>query len=497
LTGIRVTYSGLISFAVSLLSVLTGVIFTLVVTRQLTQDEFGAWGLIGSMTGYVLIFGPITTYWVTREIARGEKSGKTSLITTGFFGTGAIIIYLIISTLFETQVEIELSILLFAAITIPIEYVRSSLQSITLGYKPQIRSYGLLTFELVKIPIGFILIYFLEMGLVGAILTIAVASTTETILLAIKTREKLKGQFNKTYFKKWSKLFWIPTYPKISNRIMNLDVVVFSLITGSVSGLAFWAASNAISKVVANSGQISISVYGKLLQSGKKEFLQENLIRTFYFSIPLVAMSITFAKPGLFTLNPIYEMATNIVIIMSLVVFLRTLDGIFDSALTGIEKVDLKEDANFKDYIKSKLFYIPTIRLIHRSVYLVSVSSILLILTFFSFSDVELITYWALVSLIIQIPFSAYFYKLVKNNFGLKIDKNSILKYLFSATVSFGITYLLMEEFLVYKESIFEFLPGFLPFVVVGVGGYLGLTFLIDLKIRELFKLIIKEMIKK
>ena len=72
MSGIRVTYSGLISFVVSLLSVLTGVIFTLIVTRQLSQEEFGTWGLIGGMTGYVLIFGPITTYWVTREIARGE-----------------------------------------------------------------------------------------------------------------------------------------------------------------------------------------------------------------------------------------------------------------------------------------------------------------------------------------------------------------------------------------------------------------------------------------
>ena len=497
MTGIRVTYSGLISFGVSLLSILTGVIFTLVVTRQLTQDEFGTWGLIGTMTGYVLIFGPITTYWVTREIARGEKSGKTSLITTGFFGTGAILIYFIFATLFETQVEIELSILLFAAITIPIEYVRSSLQSITLGYRPQVRSYGLLAFELTKIPIGFILIYFLEMGLVGAIVTIAIASSTETILLAIKTRDKLRGQFNKIYFKKWLKLFWIPTYPKISNRIMNLDVVVFSIITGSVSGLAFWAASNAISKVVANSGQISISLYGKLLESGKKEFLQENLIRTFYFSIPLVAMAITYAKPGLFTLNPIYEVASNIVIIMSVVIFLRTLDGIFDSALTGIEKVDVKEDASFKDYIKSKLFYIPTIRLIHRSIYLVSVVIILLILTFFSFSDVDLITYWALISLITQIPFSAYFYKLVKNNFELKIDKIPILKYLFAATITFGLAYFLMQEYLVYKESIFEFLPGFLPFVIIGIGGYLGLTYLIDSKIRNLVKLVIREFIKK
>lgn len=497
MTGIRVTYSGLISFGVSLISIFTGMIFTLIVTRQLSQEEFGTWGLIGGMTGYVLIFGPITTYWITREIARGEKSGKTGIISTGLFGTGAVLIYFIIATLFGTQVEIDLAILLFAAIAIPIEYVRSSLQAITLGYKPQIRSYGLITFELVKIPIGFVLIYFLDMGLMGAILTIAIASSSETIFLTIKTRDKLRGQFNKIYFKKWLKLFWIPTYPKISNRIMNLDVVVFSIITGSVSGLAFWVAANAISKMVAHSGQISISLYGKLLQGGKKEFLQDNLLRTFYFSIPLVAMSITYAKPGLFTLNPMYEIASTIVIIMSLVVFLRTLDGIFDSALTGIEKVDLKKDATFRDYIKSKLFYIPTIRLIHRSVYLGSVVAILLILAVYSFSDVDMITYWALVALMTQIPVSAYFYVLTKRNFNLEMDKVAIMKYLFAATVAFGLAYLLMEEYLVYKESIFEFLPGLLPFMIIGIGGYLGLTYLIDSKIRDLFKSVIKELIKK
>ena len=497
MSGIRVTYSGLISFAVSLVSVFTGIIFTLIVTRQLSQDEFGTWGLIGGMTGYVLIFGPITTYWITREIARGEKSGKTGLITSGLFGTGAVLIYFIIATLFGTQVEVDEAILLFAAITIPIEYVRSSLQAITLGYKPHVRSYGLLAFELTKIPIGFVLIYFLDMGLVGAILTTAIASSAETILLTVKTREQLRGKFNKIYLKKWSKLFWIPTYPKISNRIMNLDVVVFSIITGTVSGLAFWTAANAISKVVAHSGQISISLYGKLLESGKKEYLQENLLRTFYFSIPLVAMSITYAKPGLFTLNPIYEVASIIVIIMSLVVFLRTLDGVFDSALQGIEKVDLKEDATFKDYIKSKLFYIPTVRLIHRSTYLGSVVVLLSILAVFSFSDIDMITYWALIALVTQIPFSVYFYVLTKRSFSLKMDKISILKYLLSAIVSFGIAYLLMEEYLIYKESIFEFLPSFLPFVAIGTGGYLGLTYLIEPKIRILFKSVIKEFVKR
>ena len=496
MSGIRVTYSGLISFAVSLVSVITGIIFTLIVTRQLSQDEFGTWGLIGGMTGYVLIFGPIITYWLTRETARGEKSGKTGFITNGLFGVGAVLIYLIIATLFGSQVQVDQAILLFAAITIPIEYLRSSLQSIALGYKPHVRSYGLLAFELAKIPLGFTLIYFLDMGLIGAILTVALASSAETILLLIKTRDQLKAKFNTLYLKKWSKLFWIPTYPKISNRILNLDIVVFSIITGTVSGLAFWTAANAISKIVAHSGQISIPLYGKLLESGKKEYLQENLVRSLYFSIPLVAISITYAKPALFALNPIYEAASMIVIIMSLVVFLRTLDGIFDSALTGIEKVDLKEDATFKDYIKSKLFYIPTIRLIHRSTYLGSVIILLSILAIFSFSDIDMVTYWALIALITQIPFSLYFYLLAKRNFDLQIDKIVVLKYLVVAIIMFGIAYWLMEEFLIYKQSIFEFIPEFIPFMIIGIGGYLGLTYLIEPKIRILFKSIIKELTK-
>ena len=70
-----------------------------------------------------------------------------------------------------------------------------------------------------------------------------------------------------------------------------------------------------------------------------------------------------------------YEIASVVVIIMSLVVFLRTLDGVFDSALTGIEKVDLKNDATFKDYIKSRLFFVPSLRLIRFSSYTATFST--------------------------------------------------------------------------------------------------------------------------
>ena len=55
MSGIRVTYSGLISFVVGLASVFTGIIFVLIVTRQLTPEEFGTWNLIGGLIIYVII----------------------------------------------------------------------------------------------------------------------------------------------------------------------------------------------------------------------------------------------------------------------------------------------------------------------------------------------------------------------------------------------------------------------------------------------------------
>ena len=79
MSNVRVTYSGLIAFVISISSVFTGLIFTLTVTRQLSQFEFGMWSLIGSLTAYVFVVQPIIGYWVTREIARDQKSAKTAL----------------------------------------------------------------------------------------------------------------------------------------------------------------------------------------------------------------------------------------------------------------------------------------------------------------------------------------------------------------------------------------------------------------------------------
>ena len=135
MSGIRVTYSGLISFTIGLASILTGIIFTLIVTRQLSPEEFGTWNLIGGLIVYVVIVEPTISYWVTRELARGKESGKTGVFFSGIFTIGAIIAYIIIAYYVAQNSDADQSILFLGAILIPLMFVNRTLTGVSLGWK--------------------------------------------------------------------------------------------------------------------------------------------------------------------------------------------------------------------------------------------------------------------------------------------------------------------------------------------------------------------------
>ena len=78
MSNIRVTYSGLFFFIVGIVTIFTGLGFMLIVTRSLNPQEFGTWTLLYGLILYVTLIQPITSDWVTREVARGEKSAKTA-----------------------------------------------------------------------------------------------------------------------------------------------------------------------------------------------------------------------------------------------------------------------------------------------------------------------------------------------------------------------------------------------------------------------------------
>lgn len=492
MSEIRVGYSGLIAFVTGLVSIFTASILTLIMTRVLTPEEFGTWSLILGLAVYGTIIQSVIGYWATRESARGIESGKTAVLSSGIFSLGGGFIYIIVAYFIGQQSQLDLNTLFFAVILIPLMSLNAILSSITLGWKPQTVSYGQLSTEIVKIPMALIFIYFLHMGITGIVITFLIGEIASIIILIIYARDKIKNKVKKEYLKKWLKLSWISLYPEIITLINRSDVIIFTAITGSVIGLAFYAAASAIGKITGYSKLISEAAYSKLLQGGKSEFLQENLTRVFYFAIPLAALSISFAKPGLFALNPIYETAAPIVIFLTLQIFLSSLNHVFYYFLISNERVDTNIESTFRDFVKSKLFFIPTLRLIWYGLYIGLLATVLL-LQQSDATQLDLVFYWSIISFLTAIPFTVYLYILVRRSFTLTLDLGSIFKYLLISIVVFGMIYLLTEEFLDYKQNVFEFVPNLLIFVGLGIGSYLLATYLVDTKTRNLFKAIVKE----
>jgi len=368
--------------------------------------------------------------------------------------------------------------------------------AINLAWKPQAASYGQLVFVITEVVMALIFVYWLNWGVIGIILTVTNAFLISAFIQMIFARSKLKNQFMKKFLKKWTKLFWLALYPTIAGTIVYLDITIFSVITGSVVGLAYWAASIAITGMITAVGLITRPTYSKLLYEGHdKDFLSENLRQLFYFGIPIVSLVIVFAKQGLFILNPIYALAMPVVVIMSVHAFLLVLNRNFQELITGIEKVDLNESSTFKDYIKSKLFFMPTIRLIKNFTYVILLAVGLLFIT--SSALLEQLLFWALIALLTHIPFTIYTFMLMKKNLKISIDSIKILKYIVVSLGSFGITYILTEQFLEYTNNIFVFIPNVVLFVGFGMGLYFSVTYLIDHKTRDLMKAIINEVKKK
>lgn len=480
----------------SVANVLVGFVFVIILTRSLSPMEFGTWALITSFTYYVILIEPIISYWTTRDIARGIESGKTAIISSGIFSIIAVLIYVAISYFVGHQTNVDTKILFFASMLVPIIFVNKTLTAINLGWKPHASSYAGFFFVIAEVILALVFVYFLHMGLFGVILTVTIAYLTSIILLLSYAKDKIKNNFKSEFLKKWIRLSWLPLYRPITLTIWALDVIIFLVIAGLVTGLGFWNAAATSVVLVTLAINISQAVYPKLLGSQNREYLHANVSHLFYFLILFTAITITFAKPVLFVLNPVYITMVQVVAFMAIWRFFDVLNLAFESFLIGIENVDLDEKATFKNYVKSKLFFVPTLFLIRSISYISLLIVGFLILKTTTNSELDFLIYWSIVGLVTQIPITVYLYLLMKRNFALKLDFNAISKYILVAIGVFGLLFILGEQFFNYEKNIFEFLPGLLLFLCGGIGIYLIITCFVDSGTRKLFSAIIREIRK-
>ena len=496
MSGIRVTYSGLFTLVFSLLGIITGLVFLIIVTRSLSPEDYGTWGVINSLFVYSLVINSIVTFWSPREVARGNDTIKTALSFGWSLSVVGIIIYIISAYFVSLESDLDQTVMFFAVLLIPFTFLHKQISAINMGWKPEIISYALMATEIIKIPLALTFLYFLEMGIEGIIVTLIITTSIGSIIQLVQARKKITQFIKKEFVKKWIKTVWISLWPRSIHVLFVTDIVVFFAITKSAEGVAFFSAAFVIANLVTYAGGITVGSYGKLLGGGKRSFIKENLTHLFYFAIPLAAISITFSKPGLFALNPVYEIAFPVVIFLSIRMIFELMTRTFHQYLTGIEDVDAKLTSSTKEYLKSKLFVLPNLQIIQNVIY-IGILAIVLFLQVDKLEKIDLVIHWAIIALITQIPLALYLGYLVKKNFTIKIEWIRLGKYLVVSIGIFSLCYVLHEEYLVYNTEVIKFVPNLLLFIAIGVIGYLGITYAIDAKIKELFNLIYSEIKNK
>ena len=113
------------------------------------------------------------------------------------------------------------------------------------------------------------------------------------------------------------------------------DIMIFSLITNSVLGIAYYTAAIALTGFIGYAAGFSSPMYAKILSGDKEKAVNRNLTYMIYFIVPMFCLTIVLAKLGLLTLNPIYQIAVPVVIFCSIRVLSFNLTNVLESFLLG------------------------------------------------------------------------------------------------------------------------------------------------------------------
>ena len=488
---IRVTYSGLLGFAVAMGGMLAGVAFTIIVTRQLTPEEFGVWAVIGSMTSYSIAAEPIISYWTTRQVARGKPVARTSMMSTSMFAVGSIPIYLLSIYLFTNIESAFFDSMLLGAILIPALFVQGTLSSVNMGYRPHAVSVGVAAFQAFKIPAGLALVFFLGLGLDGAILAVFAAHLANIAVQLRYARPRLAAVLDLAYLRGWIRQAWIPLYSRIPGVLGTLDIILYVAVAGSVVGTAYFAAALVVAKMVIRAGRISQALYPKLLAEGSRDHISENFTLMMYFAIPLLILAVLFSQHAMFLLNPEYAAAWVAGVLLALATFLHIIKNFVRNVLKGTDDVDLEERPSASALLKSRLFLTGTVENAYYAVYLAALAISLHV--FGDLPEPQLVVVWSSVMLAVSVLFLLYHVVLVRKHEPFGLQYGSILRHVAGGTGMAAVFLLTNDHVVVFDVSIYAYLPGLLSELAICCATYLGITYAIDRKTRRLFRMVLSE----
>jgi O-antigen/teichoic acid export membrane protein len=483
---IRVQYSGFIIFASQILSVATGLVFTLLLTRNMNTAEFGIWTNIFDYTSYFALFSGVLPFWATRFMAR-DKEGtvKTSTIAQLSIAAVSTVVYFpaIIMITGAIHTQAYLLIYLIAGLYIFNFYLVSIFESLLRSIRPQVVGYGLLIEEVVKVAVALTLIMGLgQSPFLGAILGLVVSASVQVIYYLKLLGSELKQKANWRYLKEWIKGSAVIAYNTVGGQLVNF-VFVLLFIYGGSNTRAYYQAAFTFTNVIGFSASLAFALYPKLLaKTCREEQVGLSFKTVMMLAIPLATITMAMATSFLTILDIDYAVAWPVLIALTVDSLVVLVSQFYSSVLMGAEAFDAEGKISVRQLVKSKIFKVFSVTYIQAAI---ALPLTYYILTAYPVAG-SVMAAVDVIAINIGVHLSTFIglYLFMRGSAQLPVAWKNMGKFVL-ASILMGIVLLLLPTTSTLILTIGK--------AVVGLAIYLALLLAFDKQARELLNLIIEE----
>ncbi|MBS7656935.1 hypothetical protein KEJ33_03315 [Candidatus Bathyarchaeota archaeon] len=440
---IRLGISGLIMFSSRLLSIGTGLAFTLMITRSITAEAFGVYGNVSDILSYFILASGIFPFWATRFIARNHAGSSVTVVFSNLlvavpFTVIYILLLPVVMSLFHVTSEFTF---VYAIISVQILeiYLQSGLEATLYAKKPQSIGIGIIIFEVSKVCLGYALIFLLNMGLAGAVLSVIIALSFQIFYYLKLTAPIFSEKINFKYVKEWAKASPFNLFGTVGQKLADL-VLFFLFLYGGKIARGYYGAALTIASVVGYSSSIGYALYPRLLSKSKPEDVTFSIKLVSMFAIPMAFGAVVMGDSFLVILRSEYAIAKPVLTLLSLDLLLLCFSSIFETVITGAEKLDAEAAISWKKLAKSNLFISLALPYIKA---LFILPTIYYILNFLVVDALDAALYVGLATLIIDFALVSIRYFIANRSLQFKMPIKHIAKYVFASIAMASLLYII------------------------------------------------------
>lgn len=492
LDKIRLRFTGLTAYFVSVLMTLTGLVFTMLITRRLTAEELGTWRYIGTLISYFIIPANLYGFWATRFTASGKNVLKTLVISMTTASILATAVFMLLSPTFSNVVGFVPTVFLVAALEIPAIYLYTLFESVAYAKKPYLNYYAQLVQEFLKIPIAVILVLFLRLGLMGAIIATVIAFAARAAAMALFLKDFEWGKFSGKTLTEMSSVTWLPLYQYGAGALITVDALIIAALVGSSEPLGYATAIFVLGSVVIMTGTLASGLYPRMLQDASEKNVETVINLVLLFLLPTSLGIVLLADHLLNILRPEYSVAAIILPIAVIQAILFVMSNIMESVILGSERVDFNTKVRFTDLVRSKLFQLPTLNYAHALTY---VTALLIAMTFTKPKNpIETVSLWLTVNLVAYIPFFIYKAYMATSMVKFKFPTRNLPAYVVAGGALSLVAYSLKPE-----KLYVEIVPAIsitAPVIVASAAAYFIVLFAINKEFRQLFYAVVANILR-